>query len=93
MMVQPTPLQKTPATGISQQPVAQTAQSSSQEQSAKKPPLNVPSQPAIQKTQPVAEQAQPVSEKKSKWWLWLIIALVALIVIGVGVYFLFFRAA
>jgi len=92
-MIQTTPLQKMPATGISQQSPAQAAQSVSQEESAKKPPLNVSSQPTVQKTQPVAEQAQPVPEKKSKWWLWLIIALAALIVIGAGVYFLFFRAA
>jgi len=89
-MVQTTPLQETPATEISQQPSTQTVQSVSQEESAKKSPLNVPSQPMVQKTQPVAEQTQPVSEKKSKWWLWLIIAL-AVIGVGLAVYFLFFR--
>ena len=33
------------------------------------------------------EQTQYSTEKKSKWWLWLIIALV-LIGAGVGIYFL-----
>jgi len=51
----------------------------------RKPALNVPTQPVMQ-TQPVT-QVLPVQEKKSRWWIWLIVALVA-IGIGVGAYFL-----
>ena len=40
--------------------------------------------------QPVAGQIQPGLEKKSKWWLWLIIA-VAVILVGAGIYFFVIR--
>ncbi len=40
--------------------------------------------------QPVVGQTQPGLEKKSKWWLWLIIA-VAVILVGAGIYFFVIR--
>ena len=45
----------------------------------------VQAKPEVQ--QPKGEQTQPVKEKKSKWLIWLIVALV-IIGVGVGVYFL-----
>ena len=87
-MAQITPLQRPPVSQTSQQPI-QPATASAQIQQVKKPALNVPTQPVASQVQPTSEPAQPVLEKKSKWWLWLIIALVV-IGTGIGVYFMIF---
>ena len=42
----------------------------------------------IQSSQPQQVVEQPV--KKSKWWLWAIIAILIIAIVGAGVYFLFF---
>ncbi len=41
---------------------------------------------SMQPAQPMGAQAQPMGEKKSKWWLWVIIAAV-IVALGVGAYF------
>ena len=55
---------------------------------AQTPPIVQPVQPKAQPAQ-TAAQPQPV-KKKSKWWIWLIIAL---IVVGIAVasYFIFIK--
>jgi len=47
-------------------------------------------QPVQPKAQPAQTATQPPVKKKSKWWIWLI---VALIVVGIGVaaYFIFIK--
>lgn len=65
-----------------------------QEQVTPTPPVQqattTPQAPVGQTQAPVGQE-QPPAEKKSKWWLWAIIALVV-IGAGVGAYFLFFAA-
>ncbi len=88
-MEQTKPLSRAPVTQALQKPSARATQPvAAQEQPTRKPPLDVPKQPM--QTQPVEKQVQPVPEKKSRWWLWLIIAL-AVIGAGVGAYFLWIR--
>jgi uncharacterized membrane protein len=41
--------------------------------------------------QPTQTTAQPQEEKKTKWWVWLIVVLVALGILGGGAWYLFFR--
>ncbi len=60
-----------------------------QEQQTKKPALEMPKKPATVQTSSAEKQDQPVVEKKSKWWLWLIIAL-AIVCIGAVVYLFLF---
>lgn len=51
-----------------------------------------PMKPVMQTKQPATQMAGgQVVEKKSKWWLWVIIALVVLIGVAAAVYFLFLR--
>ena len=71
-----------------QEPVQNQTQTTTQ-QPIRKPSLEMPKKPANVQTQPAEKQVQPVLEKKSKWWLWLIIAL-TIIGVGVGVYFWLF---
>ena len=49
-------------------------------------PMQVQQKPDVSKQ----EMQEPV-RKKSKWWLWLIIALIVLGGVGAAVYFLFIR--
>jgi len=62
-----------------QQPVQQPSQFSNQQFASQTQPIQQP----VNQIQPVDE------EKKSKLWIWLLIAF-GIIVIGVGSYFLFF---
>jgi len=48
-----------------------------------------PAQMAQKPEQPNIGQMQPIEEKKSRWWIWLLIVL-GVVIVGALVYLLFF---
>ena len=80
-------LQKpTPAEVAQQQMLKSTAQQAPSPQA----PIQQTAQPVTgQQTQPVTG-APPLQEpKKSKWWVWVIIVVSVLIILGAAAYFIF----
>ena len=55
-----------------------------------KPQMPNQQKPMAQPTQNTQVMQEPM-KKKSKWWLWVIIALAVLIGVGAAVYFIFVK--